>query len=101
MAGLSWAARVEDTHDDGSARLLRDEQGNLWLVAIDAADGTLAVEEVTDGERQEPTGRCGIWRWLAGSNGTIYPVEDGYFYGVNSTEDHVAHNGEWLPNEGG
>ena len=93
----TYRATVEDIHDDGSARLLRDEAGNLWFVAVDAADGTLAVEQMTDGVRLEKVGRCGVFAWAADGSegGTVTTKEDGATYGVSCADEYTAHRGEW------
>jgi hypothetical protein len=64
-------AKIESRHDCGAPETMRDDDGNLWRVAADAADGTLAVEEIDDyggGPTITVTadyraGRCAVARW--------------------------------------
>ncbi len=86
-------AKVIGWTDGGNAELFEDEHGGEWKYAVDAMDGTIAVER-TDGSK------AGIFSWdIAGATGTINECEDGATYGVNSTEDHIVENGEWVDNE--
>ncbi len=98
----SYEARVETTHNDGSPETLRDENGGLWLVVTDAADGTLAVDEIPEYGggptvphfEQRPTIRPGVARWHRDGL-TIYPVRD---VGENHTDParYEIGNGEML-----
>lgn len=92
-------AIIETTDDMGGAEYIRDENGGLWHVVMDAADGTLAVEEVTDGERRETVGRAGVFAWSSTSDGgDVWPNEEGRTYGVNSTDEFIVRRGEWVEN---
>ena len=42
-------ATITSTCDAGQTELIRDDNGGLWRVVLDGADGTLAVEEVREG----------------------------------------------------
>jgi hypothetical protein len=90
-------AKVIGWTGGNQADLFCDEYGGLWAYAVAAADGTIAVEEVPDGERQEPVGRAGVFEsGQEGAEGEIYPKADGATYGVNCQDEYVAQHGRWV-----
>jgi hypothetical protein len=94
-----YDAKVVGWADSGAAELFLDEYGDYWRYAVDAMDGTVAVERV-DYASCEPNGRAGEFVWgHEEDRGVIYPKEDGDTYGVNCTEDHIAEGGRWVENE--
>lgn len=110
-------AKVESTHDDGSPETLRDEHGGLWRVAIDGADGTLAVEEIcehgggpaiatTDEAETVGNAPCGIASWdVEGDELEISPCNHGEnhtdpsTYGVNNPDEFIATPNGWESTE--
>ena len=94
-------AMVTGWNDAGGAEYIQDVNGDRWHVVVDALDGTIAVEEVTHGERHEPVGRAGIFVWAMGSEneGHVATREDGDTYGINTDSDWVVASGEWVQNE--
>jgi hypothetical protein len=94
----SRTATITQHDDAGGAEYLRDEYGNLWHAVLDAMDGTLAVEEVTSGERRDPCGQAGVYEFSEGGTGCIWLKEDGQTYGVNCQDEYIARGGEWKEN---
>lgn len=94
-------AKVTGWNDASGAEYIQDVNGDLWHVIVNAMDGTIAVEEVTHGERHEPVGRAGVFVWEKGTEdgGHIVTREDGDTYGVNTDSDWVVVGGEWTENE--
>lgn len=91
----SYTAMPLDLYDDGSPKTLRDESGSTWLVIHDAADGTLAVEEVAY-PSLDRLGGAGVFRWgLRAAGGTIYKSAEGSTYGVNCQDELVVVGGRW------
>ena len=67
-------AQVDSRWDTGEAQSFRDENDGLWRIAVDAGDGTLAVEEILDGGdpmNSETVGDrpCGIASWERNGDG--------------------------------
>jgi hypothetical protein len=87
---MTVTAKVIGWTDSNDAELFEDEHGYQWKHAVDAADGTVAVER-TDGLK------AGIFSWHNfGMMGTLKPCEDGETYGVNCEADRVVVDGEWV-----
>lgn len=85
-------ATVTTTFDAGQPETLTDEHGFTWRNEIDNTDGTFAVE------RESYPSVAGVARWNLDGTVTIYPKEDGSYYGVNCTEEYVVEGGEWVEN---
>ena len=88
-------AKVTGWTDAMNADQFEDEHGFTWKTAYDAIDGTIAVER-TDGHQ------TGIFSWHEGTDdiGDIAYASDGATYGVNCSDEFIAHNGEWIENNG-
>jgi len=91
-------AKIETTWDNGDARTIRDTDGGLWRIEVDAGDGTLAVAEINDGP-SEPEDEdtvdmtpCGIATWAADG----LEIVRAQSHGENSTDgtEYVGANGE-------
>ena len=98
--------KVESTFDSGAPQSLRDEDGGLWRVAINPADGTLAVEEIVGhGENQIEDGEtvgmtpCGIASWELDGTLTI----DRVGHGENHTDpkEYDDGTGVWIATPSG
>jgi hypothetical protein len=102
-------AQVESRWDDGAPLTLRDEEGGLWRVEIDAADGTLAVAEISDHgggpaiHDAETVGMvpCGIAWWCGDDELEIRRVSS---HGENHTDPStygVGYLGEFIATPSG
>lgn len=86
-------ATVESTHDNGSPRALRDEEGTLWRVAVNDYDGTMAIEMIAEGDcpiREAQTwgmAPCGVARWESDDSLSICAIP-AYAHEEN-TDDRV------------
>lgn len=87
-------ATTHSTTDTNAAQSFIDSNGTEWFVEVDAADGTLAVQN----HLYPP--QAGIFTWNAnGEEGTITIRQEGDFYGVNCDEEFVVDDGEWVQND--
>ena len=84
-----------------------DEDGGLWRVVVNPADGTLAVEEIEDRidtkiEDRETVGMtpCGIARWNLDGTLTIFRVNG---HGENYTDPKEYQDGNtvWIATPSG
>lgn len=95
----SKTATPLDLFDDDTPRVWQDDEGSYWRYAVDACDGTVAVEEVYY-PSLEPAGRCGVLHYRVGEEAAdVWPVEDGATYGVNCEDDYTARDGCWRTTE--
>jgi len=86
-------ASIETRWETGSAKTFRDENGGLWVIAHDAGDGTLAIQNVcSDEETTMGTTPCAVATW----NDLGIEITEARSHGENSTDgdEYTGSNGE-------